>query len=169
MKSRLWSVKVIENGTIWKIAYVSYSPSIITTVLSCIVYDTLIRNLEIFIPTCINPQVSTQYRNVTDRRTDRHNCYISVLTRNNDIILIDRIWLLIGLVSIASRPIYLVSFSQRFLLDVSNYRPISLTSIICKIMESIIRDVIMEDFLIKNSLVTINMALSRADQLSCSC
>jgi len=28
----------------------------------------------------------------------------------------------------------------------SNYRPISLTSIICKIMESIIRDVIMEDF-----------------------
>ena len=32
-------------------------------------------------------------------------------------------------------------------------------------MESIIRDVIMEDFLIKNSLVTISMALSRADQL----
>jgi len=31
----------------------------------------------------------------------------------------------------------------------SNYRPISLTSIICKIMESVIRDVIVEDFLSK--------------------
>jgi len=29
----------------------------------------------------------------------------------------------------------------------SNYRPVSLTSIVCKIMESIIRDIIMEHFL----------------------
>ena len=32
--------------------------------------------------------------------------------------------------------------------DQSNYRPISLTSVICKIMESIIRDQIMDFFLI---------------------
>ena len=33
-------------------------------------------------------------------------------------------------------------------------------------MESIIRDVIMEDFLSKGFIVTISMALSRADQLT---
>jgi len=30
----------------------------------------------------------------------------------------------------------------------SNYRPVSLTSVICKIMESIVRDIIMENFLL---------------------
>ena len=30
--------------------------------------------------------------------------------------------------------------------ELSNYRPVSLTSIVCKVMESIVRDFIMEHF-----------------------
>ena len=43
--------------------------------------------------------------------------------------------------------------------DPSNYRPISLTSIICKIMESIIRDHIMEFFSITITSVKVSMVL----------
>ena len=35
--------------------------------------------------------------------------------------------------------------------EVSNYRPVSLTNVVCKVMESIIRDHVMEHFL-KNDL-----------------
>ena len=40
-----------------------------------------------------------------------------------------------------------------------NYRPVSLTCIVCKLMESIIRDKIMEHFLLWGTLVTNNMVL----------
>ena len=49
--------------------------------------------------------------------------------------------------------------------DPSNYRPISLTSIICKIMESIIRDHIMKFFLTTTISVRISMASLKVDLL----
>jgi len=52
--------------------------------------------------------------------------------------------------------------------DPSNYRPIRLTSIICKLMESIIRDHNYEFFLQIPTLVLNNMALSKADLLPCN-
>jgi len=38
--------------------------------------------------------------------------------------------------------------------EVSNYRPVSLTNVVCKVMESIIRDHVMKHFL-KNDLFSI--------------
>ena len=54
--------------------------------------------------------------------------------------------------------------------DPSNYRPISLTSTICKVMESIIRDHIMDFFFFKiTTLVKISSGLLRADPLHYNC
>ena len=47
--------------------------------------------------------------------------------------------------------------------DPSNYRPISLTSVVFKIMESIIRDHIMDYFFITTTSVSISMVLLRVD------
>jgi len=49
-----------------------------------------------------------------------------------------------------------------------NYRPISLTSIICKLMESIIRDHIMEFFFQNSYLVINSMVLLKEDPLFCN-
>ena len=41
--------------------------------------------------------------------------------------------------------------------DASNYRPVSLTNVICKVMELIIRDHVMKYFLDNDFLVTSNL------------
>jgi len=51
----------------------------------------------------------------------------------------------------------------------SNYRPISLTSTICKVMESIMRDHIMISFFKVTTLVKISSGLLRTDPLHCNC
>jgi len=54
--------------------------------------------------------------------------------------------------------------------DPSNYRPISLTSTICKVMESIIRDHFMDFFSFKiTTLVKISSGSLRADPLHYNC
>ena len=52
--------------------------------------------------------------------------------------------------------------------DVSNYRPVSLTCVICKVMESVVRDHIMNFFLQTNYSLINNMALLRECQLNYS-
>ena len=52
--------------------------------------------------------------------------------------------------------------------DVSNYRPVSLTCIVCKILESFVRDAIMEHFTKTNYLAIANMDLGKEGQPSYS-
>jgi len=52
--------------------------------------------------------------------------------------------------------------------ELCNYRPVSLTSIVCKVMESIVRDFTMEHFLTHGFLVINNMVLLKSSQQCCN-
>ena len=64
-------------------------------------------------------------------------------------------------------------FKKGIKTEASNYRPISLTSILCKLLESIIKDHIVRFFFVSSLqityLVSNNMVSSRVDQLSYNC
>ncbi len=44
-------------------------------------------------------------------------------------------------------------FKKRDKLDATNYRPVSLTSVVCKVMEIVVRDKMMKN-LLENSLIS---------------
>ena len=72
-------------------------------------------------------------------------------------------------VSVEWWELYVGIFKKGNKSDPSNYRPISLTSTICKVMESVIRDHIMDFFFQNNYFSKISSGLLRADPLHYNC